>query len=282
MIRSAIAFMFHILFKISFFKKRYFGFYKHIFNPYNLFKNVKKTVRFRKNLKLTLSIDDWIQQHIYFTGTYEANEILFIEKNLQPGNTFIDIGANIGLFSITASAIVGDNGKVLSFEPFATNYNAFLNNINLNKIKNITAIQKAVAEKEQELNLFYDSTESNLGMVSSYASSHTIQQQIKAVSLDNFLPTININAIDIIKIDIEGGEYSALLGMKATIQHYKPKLIVEIDDAILKNTPYTAEDIYNYMATLNYKPYFINEAGNLINKRNEDDNSLNVVFVSIL
>ncbi len=243
-----------------------------------MFKGVKKTIKFRHHLKLVLSIDDWIQQHIYFTGTYEESELLFIEKNLKPDSTFIDIGANIGLFSITASAVVGDKGNIISFEPFSTNYDAFCHNININSIHNIKAERLAVADKDKIIPLYYNQDESNLGMVSSYASNHTLKEEIISTSLDTYLSDKKINTVDIIKMDIEGGEYLALLGMKSTLIKYHPLLIIEIDNNILKDTPYSDKDIYTYLKELNYTPYYINSDGNLLAERLAGDNSMNVVF----
>lgn len=228
---------FKSLFRIPFFNKRYFGFYKHIFLPFDLFKDEKAIINFR-GFKLNLCLDDWIQQNIYFKGSYENLELNWIEENLNPEDVFIDIGANIGIFTLTAAQKIGQ-GKVYSFEPFEQNHNSLIKNIELNPFKNIQVEKFAIAESEKEISLFYDDEDKNLGMVSSYNLSKKNETIIKAIALDDYVLSNKIKKVDIIKMDIEGNELYALQGMKNVLKNQKPKLLVEVDPEILKRTGYT-------------------------------------------
>lgn len=268
---------FKSLFRIPFFNKRYFGFYKHIFLPFDLFKDEKAIINFR-GFKLNLCLDDWIQQNIYFKGSYENLELNWIEENLNPEDVFIDIGANIGIFTLTAAQKIGQ-GKVYSFEPFEQNHNSLIKNIELNPFKNIQVEKFAIAESEKEISLFYDDEDKNLGMVSSYNLSKKNETIIKAIALDDYVLSNKIKKVDIIKMDIEGNELYALQGMKNVLKNQKPKLLVEVDPEILKRTGYTEGEIFSFLELMNYKRFYFDENGKLVDEEPIISVTKNIVFL---
>ena len=268
---------FKTLFRISFFSKRYFGFYKRIFLPFHFFKGEVKTIYFR-GFKLKLHLDDWIQQNIYFKGSYENIELNWVEKNLNTGDVFIDIGANIGVYTLTAAQKIAQ-GKVYAFEPFEQNHNSLLSNIELNTFQNIQVEKLAIAECKKNISLFYDEADKNLGMVSAYNASMKNETIIKAVALDDYAAENKINKIAIVKMDIEGNELFALQGMKNILNYHQPKLLIEIDAAILSRTTYVAKDIFDFLDALNYAPFYFNQSGYLVEKEPAVTVTRNVVFL---
>jgi len=246
-------------------------FYTRVYNLFKLpvFSFIKKTIVFKNKFKLILNLEDWIQNQIYFLGSYEKFELSILEKSLNKGDTFIDIGANFGLYSLHASSLVGDSGNVIAFEPYCKNYKAFEDNIILNDMKNVTLVKQAIGDCRGQVLLSYNQKDSNLGMVSIFKNEFTDQEIVISDSLDNYLKFNELNSISYIKLDIEGAEYSALLGMKNTLKKYKPIVQIEIDDHILAKTPYRSADIYKFMNDLNYE-LFIPELLRISNiKRNK-------------
>ena len=219
-----------------------------------------------------------VQQNLFFLGEYEAPELCFIEKTLKPGDVFIDIGANIGLYSLYASKLLGKDGKVISFEPYLTNYNRLKKNVSLNQSENIVLEKLAIFQNKTQISMFYDDKEANHGMASSYLTEYSCSEIVETVSLDVYLKNQSFTSIDLIKIDIEGGEYPALLGMKETLMKYQPKLLIEIDNEILINTPYTEQQIIHYLSELGYKKYNITINGEITDKA-IDNNSKNCIFI---
>mgnify|MGYP003625066321 CR=1 FL=1 len=120
--RTILAKAFRIIFKIPYFRKHFFGFHKRIFSPLNLFKDVTQKVKIYNNIFFILHIDDWIQENLYFLGEYERAELKILNKFLINGSVFIDLGANIGLFTLHAASLVGENGSIICFEPFSKNF----------------------------------------------------------------------------------------------------------------------------------------------------------------
>jgi len=279
LIRQSIASLFRILFRINFLRYTYHGFYKKLFAPLNLFKGVNKRVRYRKNILLDLQIEDWIQQNLYFLHEYEEKELRFIEAFLKPGDGFVDIGANIGLFSLVASQTVGTEGKVYAFEPFEKNYQSLVHHIKVNQLTNVIAEQKAVADKEGSLQLYLNETEKNLGSVSAFNNPFTASETVMSTSLDAYFNAKDLK-IALIKMDIEGGEYLALKGMEQLLKLQKPAILIEINPEILQHTPFDQNDVESFLISAGYKKFFISSQGELIRQKESNDRSNNYLFLS--
>jgi FkbM family methyltransferase len=273
-LRHFIAFIFRVIFRLDLFKKTYYGFYKRIFKPLNLFKGVRKKILYRNKFLLLLEIEDWIQQNLYFLNEYEEREIRFVERYLKPGDVFIDVGAHIGLFSLVASGKIGQEGTVYSFEPTKKNLNSLQNHIEINQLRNIITEPLAISDKEQELNLFLDESKMNSGAATSYTDSFTKKETVFSVSLDHYFSNKKVPAVKLIKIDIEGGEYLALLGMRNILKKDKPALLIEINP----QAHYGQDNLETFLSGLGYKKYYISEDNSLAEERSVYDKSHNYLF----
>jgi FkbM family methyltransferase len=274
-----IALVFKILFKIPFFRKRYFGFYKKLFKPRNLFRGLTSICRFDTNLKIKADLDEWIQQHIYFLGTWDERGIKFLKNNLKKADVFFDIGANIGAYSLVASKIVGTDGQVHSFEPVSEVFERFQYNIKLNGLINITANRNAVYQSSEVLDLFVSSKE-NAGMSSIFHhdTESGIIEKVQAITIDGYVEKMNIQRIDMIKIDIEGAELFALKGMKNTLSRFRPVIIMEFSEEVMKNSSVEAKDVLDLLKSLNYMMKRIYKCGNTGNITESKSDYTNFVF----
>ena len=209
-------------------------------------------------------MDDWIQQNIYFTGIYASQGIGFLHKCLVKCDTFIDIGANIGCYTLVGSKLVGNSGKIIAFEPVENVSNRLEQNISLNKLENITVVKKAVYHDNALLRLHVASQE-NLGMSSilRHDSESGRIINVEAIALDEYLKTENTLEIRLIKIDIEGAELFALQGMTKTIIKYKPILMVEISAEATKSS-YDRMQVFTFLQQHNYDWYVLKESGELM------------------
>jgi FkbM family methyltransferase len=257
---------FKLLFKISFFRNRYFGFYKRIFRPYRLFRGQSAICLYDNNLKIKVDLEEWIQQHIYFLGAWDEPGSKFLKNYLKAGDIFMDIGANIGCYTMIASKIVGSEGEIHAFEPVSKVFDKLLFNIQLNNLSNISTNRKAVYETSGTLEFFVSSRE-NEGMSSIFrhdTESGEIEK-VKAISIDEYVEKMNIQRIDMMKIDIEGAEIFALKGMKNTIKRFKPIIIMELSEDVLRNIPVESKDVLDIMRSMNYVIGGIDNQGKLIN-----------------
>ena len=136
-----LAIILKLVLKIKPLRKHYFGLYKRFISPKSIFDTIVINTTYDGNLKLKVELCDWIQQQIYFLDYSDINGINFLKKNLRKGAVFLDIGANIGAYTLIGSKLVGENGKVFAFEPVGNIRETLNTNITTNNLKNITVIE---------------------------------------------------------------------------------------------------------------------------------------------
>lgn len=277
--RSITALFFKLLFQCKPLRYFYYGLYEKVFLPRKLFQGVTKTIFYKGKFKLNLDLNDWISQNLYFFDSYEEKEIKFLQKILNPGDSFIDAGANIGIFSLMASEIVGPQGRVYSFEPFSKNHKNLENHVKINNLKNVAVEQLALSDRSGEIVLHINETDGNMGMATAYPSDFTYSETVKTISLDDYVLKRDITLIKAVKIDIEGGEYLALLGMKRILEKYHPTIIIEINPEILTSASSGEEDIETLLKGLSYKKMFLDKSGELVEIPIKGDKSRNCVFI---
>lgn len=164
---------------------------------------------------------------------HEESTTALFKKAVKPGHIVVDLGANIGYFTLLAAKLIGEDGKVFSFEPEPKNFGYLKKNIELNHYKNVFAYQKAVSNNVGKTKLFicaYDSghhTINHFEGIEAYRQGRrgeTKEIEIDMVTLDNFLAD-KTGRVDIIKIDVEGAEALAIEGMEETIKKNKNIII---------------------------------------------------------
>src|SRR2546428_4961029 len=112
------------------------------------------TVRTRHGFQIILDRSDWLGRHIYVTGEYEPSTSRLVKGLLRPGDSFIDVGANIGYFTLLAATCVGLTGRVFAYEPVPEVYQRLQQNVALNQLMNCTAEQLAISNETYECEFF--------------------------------------------------------------------------------------------------------------------------------
>lgn len=212
---------------------------------------------FDGNLKFFCELNEHISSQIFWFGYHSRDELLYLDKILKSNMVFIDVGANRGEFTIFAAKRL-ENGKIISFEPVTKMFKELKRNVDLNNFKNIKIIKKGAGDKKQQIsiygtsNKFFDNT-INEGLFTVYKSAdcNKFLEKIDVVVMDEILS--KENRIDIIKIDIEGGELPALMGAENIIKKFKPIIILEICDKNLKAAGYNSKNLLNFLKKYNYK-----------------------------
>jgi len=161
-------------------------------------------------------------------GGYEESELNYIANIVRPGATVIDVGANIGIFTISLAYAVGEKGTVWSFEPLMENLKRLHENIKLNGSKNIDVFPVGLGDFCGELDMY-------LSNDLAYASTaKLVNKQIAVESrkieirrLDDLWQEADRPQVDFIKIDVEGTEIKVLHGAKKLITACRPQIIIE-------------------------------------------------------
>ncbi len=172
------------------------------------------------------SEDIGVSRSLLMWGTYEDYVTNFLQKAVKKGMVVLDVGANIGYYTILASRLVGDEGMVFAFEPEPRNYALLCQNLNANRCNNVLAVQKAVYRRNSQVKLHLDRT--NFGahsLLSTNVFDHCDAIEVEAVSLDDFFRDRGLN-VDVVKMSVQGLEMGVLQGMTNMIRHHKDLKII--------------------------------------------------------
>ncbi len=181
---------------------------------------------------------DTIQKHIYYFGTWEPHISAFVSSRLKKGDYFIDIGANIGYYSLLASTLIEKEGKVIAIEASPKVFEMLQRHIKINDFQNIKTICCAVSNKRDKL-VIHHAEESNIGatsVVHNFKQSFEPDMEVDAAPLGDILLNDEISRARIIKIDVEGAEWLVIEGMESVF----PKLRDDVE-ILLEVTPETLE-----------------------------------------
>ena len=162
-----------------------------------------------------------------WAGAYEPELVSLLKRTLKPGMTVLDLGANIGYFSVIAAALVSDDGHVYAFEPMPQNF--------VRLRKNLEPFHRAVAYPYAVSNVTGAVPIHSSDKEAGWASIHPLHPRddlpcsssVSAIRLDDWLLDNSVNRIDFIKLDIEGSELDALLGAKQMLSHFHPTIVAE-------------------------------------------------------
>lgn len=154
--------------------------------------------------------------HGCWLGSYEYEKQRRFAKEVSPGAVVYDVGAHVGFYTLLASELVGPGGRVIAFEPLPRNLYYLQKHLSLNNCRNVTVFEAAVLDTKR-LVRFAEGPNSSMGFVSEQGCI-----EVRAVTLDESFVKGEVPRPDVIKIDIEGGEYGALNGAKRLLAEFHP------------------------------------------------------------
>ena len=208
---------------------------------------VNTTFGFKINLDPVF--DKNIENVIYERGVYELGTVSVLQDFLKQGDTFIDVGANIGWLSLVGAKKVGKSGNVFAFEPVPSTSDILKSNKEINGFTQILLNQFALGNSEETVIIYPEKENRGGASILNHQSNKGIEIEVKR--LDNFQINSKVN---VIKIDVEGFELDVLKGASETIKKDKPILIIE--HSIDRNNTAEQYEIYNWLVDLGiYKIY---------------------------
>jgi FkbM family methyltransferase len=156
-------------------------------------------------------------------GWWEDDECDQLRALLEPGMTFVDIGAHVGFMTLLGSRVVGPAGRVLSVEPAPTNFALLRANILNNGLANVEAMQAAALDRTGTVKLSISPF--NTGDHRAYPVPSTDTVEVTALALDDVIPADVV--VDVVKVDAQGTDHRAILGMRRTLARSRSVLLVE-------------------------------------------------------
>lgn len=225
-----------------------------------LHKGVELNIRLDKNIRMSLRPDEHVQQNIFFHNYYEKNETGYWKKMAANSKTVLDVGGNVGYYSLLASSLVGTGGKVFMFEPVNINLERAKKNIRLSGFTNIQCVKKAVSNQPGTIRIRI-ADNNNLGMSGMAESINNDGQdeEVEGITLDQFAKDNQLDCVDLIKVDVEGAEPLVLQGGREILSRCSPVIMMEVCTDTLVRLSFGLEDVYRPLAEMGYKPYLIND-----------------------
>ncbi len=168
-------------------------------------------------------------------------------NNINEGDTIIDVGANMGEFSIIAAKKVGQKGRVISIEPLKQAVSWLEKNLTLNCFSNYEILEKAIGKNKGIMTLYQKSESSQHGILDPDISEKKLVNagEIIVDTIDDIISSRNITKVEMLKIDVEGFEYEVLCGCKNSFKENKiKKIICEIHSKFLKKKGLDKNSIY--------------------------------------
>ena len=216
----------------------------------------------------TVELQPGVRMQIYFggelsrfvfQGDFEIDERIFLNAFLRPGDTFVDIGANLGLFSLVAAHLVGPRGRVHAFEPSAKTFGRLRANVDLNRFGNVTLHDIALSDSagRREMVMAIDGMDAWNSLAQPYMGGNYTTETITTETWDAFAEANRLGTgVTLMKIDVEGWEAPVLAGARRMLSKPDaPVLQVEFTDDAAKAAGHSCESVYRMLEEFGYRLY---------------------------
>jgi FkbM family methyltransferase len=218
-----------------------------------------RDVTTRSGFRMRVRLGDWLGRHVFVRGEYEPETAKVIDALLRPGDSFADVGANAGYFTLLASRRVGRRGRVIAFEPVPVTREELLTNVRLNRACNITVFDRALSNASGQATFSIGPTDHRGTSSFRPLTDESALITVETARLDDLLPAEQ--KVHVIKIDVEGAEQMALEGMRDRLGRDTPDLIIEITDQYLRSLGNSAVALCELLSGLGYRMYAITYRG---------------------
>ena len=201
-----------------------------------------------------------------------------LSKFLRSGMIFLDVGANIGIFSVLVSGLVGPKGRVLSFEPDPANFRRLARNIYMSRLSNVVLNRIALMDRKGLVPL-KALVEDGWGMYSSVGeplsgveepsglSGGRVTHLVRCSTLDEYVRENGIRSVDLVKVDVEGAELSVLRGGEKLLRARRaPVLIIEFNRVTTRIMGYDLLELRRYVESLGYTLHRLVGGGRYLTK----------------
>lgn len=182
-------------------------------------------------------LDEADSLRLSITGEYAPDETALAKEFVRSGDVVLDIGAHIGYFTLLLSGLVGETGKVFAFEPDPANYDLLVKNIELNKLKNVIAVQKAIGNNNEIMPLYLSTENTRYHNVYNW-DDDAESVDVEMIRLDDYFRQYpDVTSVDFIKMDIQGSEGEAIKGAAGILKNsHELKMITEFAPSFLNGS----------------------------------------------
>jgi FkbM family methyltransferase len=198
------------------------------------------------------------------TERFEPEVLAEIGSVLSKGDWAVDLGANIGGATLRMAAACGHAGGVIAYEPNPSVAQSLTRNLELNEFKHVTVVERAAGDSQSTIELFLPSHK-NLGTASTVDRESNVGGRVIDVPVepvDARWRQVGEPDVRLVKMDIQGGEYSALKGMSALLAACKPVIVLEYSARMSQLAGWSLQDVADFLLQLEYRyAYGLGQAG---------------------
>lgn len=201
---------------------------------------------------ISLDLEDYIQRSI-FLGTFEPCETRLFASRLRRGMTVIDVGANVGYYSLLAASRVGHNGVVYAFEPSPYAVDRLATTVRRNGIDQIVVVNAGLSDLSGSVDLFLPATPGNhTPTMVPHGSGHPVRVSVS--TLDLFCAEREVARIDLLKIDVEGLEPNVIRGADALLRERRiGGILCEFNTVWLAEQGTNSDELYSLIRGYGYR-----------------------------
>ena len=204
-------------------------------------------------IRMKLDISNLVDHFIYFSFSHKA--IHNFADQLKVNDTVVDIGGNIGYTTILFAKKCGE-GAVISIEPSKELFKTLNEHIRLNSLTNVKVLNIGLGDIGRSAQLFkVDKFNNGRNRILETAGKDVPSETITIKTLDEVVDCMNLKEISAIKLDVEGYEYKVLQGSVKTLKNMQPVMLIEVDDANLKQQQAGSKMVFSFLHELNYTGY---------------------------
>jgi len=167
---------------------------------------------------------DVLHYELFVRQSWEPEMTEFMAGLVPRGGVVIDVGANVGYFSLLFSRWVGAEGHVYAFEPIRRTFATLQANLRANGATNVTALKKACFSSPGEAKMLLD-TDSGWSRLTTDGSGHEV---VELTTIDEFVRQTGLSRVDFIKIDAEGVDFEVLRGALGTLERHRSTVLLEV------------------------------------------------------
>jgi FkbM family methyltransferase len=202
--------------------------------------------------KMFLDEGDSLKLSLY---PYVVEMTNFFKQNIKKGDVVLDLGAHIGYFTCLFAQLVGESGKVFSFEPAPNNFKLLKKNVEVNGYKHVVIEQKAVSNVNTTVKMYLSNSPKDHRIYDTHDNRESIE--VESIRLDDYFKDFN-QKISLVKSNIQGADYAAFQGMKSVIEKSKSNIILamEFNPAMIKGFGSgIAEEFLDQLLAYDFKLY---------------------------
>jgi FkbM family methyltransferase len=223
-----------------------------LIDPYLSWRDYQFVVKTQFGALVKGTTSDVIQRYIYYFGMWDPNVEAFLRARLRLGDIFIDVGANIGYFTLLGAELVGQQGRVVAIEASTFALEQLKENVARNRLEDVVRCVHAAASDCEGMASLYEGHRGNIGSASIVRVEGGLSEKVRSAPLEKLLLPGEIEFVRVIKIDVEGAESLVFKGMQPLLSRLRPdaEIVMEITPELSG-----ADDVVGVLAREGWNAY---------------------------